>query len=219
MASFDHEIAAGALQGRCIIGVDEVGRGPWAGPLVAAAVWLDIAAVPADIAVELRDSKTLSAAARARALTAVTPYARIALGRAEVAEIDAINILQASLRTMRRAVVALNSALAKEGKVAELALIDGNRLPADLPCAGTTIVKGDFHSRSIAAASIAAKCARDAEMTALDQRFPGYGWARNAGYGTAQHRAAIAEIGITAHHRRSFRPIRNYLETRGTTTG
>jgi ribonuclease HII len=218
MASFELEQAAGAMAGRCIIGVDEVGRGPWAGPVVAAAAWLDIAALPAPIADRLNDSKTLSAVARQQILHAVTPYAEIALGRAEVAEIDAVNILQASLRAMSRAVTALSVMLAEQGKIPDLALVDGNRLPADLPCPGQAVVKGDAHSRSIAAASIAAKCARDAEMALLDQRYPGYGWARNVGYGTTQHRAAISEIGITVHHRRSFRPILAFLQSADNTT-
>lgn len=218
MASFELEYAAGAMTGRCVIGVDEVGRGPWAGPVVAAAACLDIAVLPPNIAARLQDSKTLSTTARQDVLKAVTPYVQIALGRAEVAEIDAVNILQASLLAMSRAVSALSVLLAAHGKTPDLALIDGNRLPDPLPCPGQAVIKGDLQSHSIAAASIAAKCARDAEMVQLDQRHPGYGWDRNAGYGTAEHRAAIAKKGITEHHRRSFRPIRAFLHSPENTT-
>ena len=98
------------------------------------------------------------------------------------------------------------------------ALVDGNRLPEDLPCPGQAVVKGDVLSHSIAAAAITAKCARDSEMARLDALHPGYGWARNAGYGTAEHRAGLARLGVTRHHRRSFRPIRALL-TENTTTG
>ena len=214
-ASFDLERAAGAERGRLVVGVDEVGRGPWAGPVVAAAAWLDMARLPADMAAGLRDSKTLSAAARTAAREVVADYGRVALGQASVAEIDRLNILRASLLAMARAVTALAVQLPRPP---DWVLVDGNRLPDDLPCPGQAVIKGDQLSHSIAAAAIAAKCARDAEMARLDTLHPGYGWARNAGYGTAEHRAGLARLGVTPHHRRSFRPIRALLAG-ATTTG
>ena len=172
-------------------------------------------ALAADMAAGLRDSKTLSAAARTAAREVVADYGRVALGQASVAEIDRLNILRASLLAMARAVTALAAQLPRPP---DWVLVDGNRLPDDLPCPGQAVIKGDQLSHSIAAAAIAAKCARDAEMARLDTLHPGYGWARNAGYGTAEHRAGLARLGVTPHHRRSFRPIRALLAG-ATTTG
>lgn len=178
-----------------VCGIDEVGRGPWAGPVVAAAVILDPARVPEGLA----DSKKLSAARR-RALDAMLRSdAEIGIGTASVEEIDRLNVLAASMLAMVRALEALPRRPAH-------ALVDGNRLP-DLPCPGTPIVGGDGLCASIAAASIVAKVARDALMAELGAQHPGYGWERNAGYGTAEHQGALARLGVTAHHRRSFRPI------------
>ncbi len=196
MPDFSLEMEAGHDP---VAGIDEAGRGPWAGPVVAAAVILDRRALAPELAAAIDDSKKLSAARREALLEALAPCARIGVGAASVAEIDAINILQATLLAMRRAVAAL-------GQPPGLALIDGNRAPA-LPCPAQTVVKGDSRSLSIAAASIAAKVTRDRLMVLLARRHPGFGWERNAGYGTAQHRAALAELGVTAHHRRSFKPI------------
>lgn len=201
------ERAAGALDGALVVGVDEVGRGPWAGPVVAAAAVLDLTALPPGAAALIADSKALSASRRAAAEAAFTPHARLALGRAEVAEIDALNILQASLLAMRRAVETLLPALPR---TPDMILVDGNRLP-DWPFAARAVVRGDASCLSIAAAAIAAKRARDAEMTVLAARFPGYGWETNAGYGTAEHQAALRRLGPTEHHRRSFAPIRLLL--------
>jgi ribonuclease HII len=128
-----------------------------------------------------------------------------ALGRAEVAEIDRLNILHAAMLAMTRAVAALPHAPAH-------ALIDGNRVPDGLPCPGQAVVDGDARSLSIAAASILAKVARDREMAELDARHPGYGWAANAGYGTQQHRDALLRLGVTEHHRRSFKPVQEALK-------
>lgn len=203
------ERAAGALSGALVIGVDEVGRGPWAGPVVAGAAALDLAAMPPAVFALIADSKALSARRRAAALAEFAPYATVALGRAEVAEIDALNILHASMLAMRRAVEAL---LAGLGRTPALVLVDGNRLP-DWSYPSRSIVKGDACCVSIAAAAIAAKIARDAEMAVLADGHPGYGWERNAGYGTAEHQAALIRLGPTIHHRRSFAPVRGVLDS------
>ncbi|NQW10726.1 MAG: ribonuclease HII [Alphaproteobacteria bacterium] len=210
------ELDAGATRGALVIGVDEVGRGPLAGPVVAGAAVLDLARLPEAIAAGIADSKALSPARRAAVLVAVGPYATLALGRAEVAEIDALNILNASLLAMHRAVDALLAQL-DVGPPA-LVLVDGNRLP-DWPYAARAVVKGDARCLSIAVAAIAAKQARDAEMAGLAVRYSDYGWERNAGYGTAEHRAALIAHGVTPHHRRSFAPVRVARHNRGTGGG
>ncbi len=186
--------------GGVVVGIDEVGRGPLAGPVIACAVILDQNHLPARLLETLDDSKKLSAKLRRELQEILISCAVIGLGRAEVHEIDQINILNATLLAMSRAYDAL-------GKRADLALVDGNRAPK-LPCAVQTVVKGDGISLSIAAASVVAKVARDAEMTQLAQLFPGYGWERNAGYGTADHMAALQRLGPTPHHRKSFAPVR-----------
>ena len=183
-----------------VCGVDEAGRGPWAGPVVAAAVILDPARIPDGI----DDSKRLTGARREALLADLTRYAIIGIGRAEVAEIDALNILQASHLAMRRAILALRLRPA-------MALIDGNRAPSGLECPCRTVVGGDARCLSIAAASIVAKVTRDRIMVALSQQFPGYGWASNMGYGTKAHSDGLARLGVTPHHRRSFKPIHKIL--------
>ncbi|WP_316013453.1 ribonuclease HII [Roseobacter sp. HKCCA0434] len=182
-----------------VCGVDEVGRGPWAGPVVTAAVILG-----PDAPAGLRDSKTLSAAQRLRLYDAILDSCDVAIGRAEVEEIDEVNILQASLIAMGRAVTGLRRRPA-------IALVDGNRPPPGLACRVETVVKGDTRSLSIAAASIVAKVTRDHEMVALSQQFPGYSWETNMGYGTKAHREGLASYGVTPHHRRSFRPVHKIL--------
>ena len=181
-----------------IAGVDEAGRGPLAGPVVVAAVILD----PARPIDGLNDSKKLSKATRDR----LAPVIRAqALGfRIELvsrAEIDQHNILQATLRGMARALSALLPA-------PELALIDGNKLPSGLPCAARAIVQGDALEPAISAASILAKVERDRLMVAMDERFPGYGFARHKGYPTTDHLAALTRLGPCDEHRRSFAPVR-----------
>lgn len=182
-----------------IAGIDEAGRGPLAGPVFAAAVILP----PAPIA-GIADSKQLPAARRS-ALAAIIQERAIgwAIGRAEVEEIDRLNILQASLLAMQRAVAALVP-------TADLALVDGRDRPV-LPCRVQAIVRGDVSVKAISAASILAKVARDAEMVALDQRYPGYGLVRHKGYGTPEHLAALRRLGPTPIHRCSFRPVRALL--------
>ena len=210
MPTADLERAAGAFDAATVVGVDEVGRGPLAGPVVTGAAWIDLARMPPEVAALIADSKTLTAERRAAALAAAQPYAVIALGRAEVEEIDEINILAAALTAMARAVDALVALL---GRPSDMVLVDGNRLPS-WSRRSQAVVKGDCRSLSIALAAIAAKQARDAEMADLAQHHPGYGWERNAGYGTAEHRAGLATLGATAHHRRSFAPVREVLEAR-----
>jgi len=205
------EREAGAAGGATIFGVDEVGRGPLAGPVVAGAAWVDLARLPDTAAALVADSKALSAERRAAALAAAGPFCAIALGRAEVTEIDALNILRAALLAMTRAVDVLVETL---GRRPDLVLVDGNRLP-DWRRRARAVVKGDSRSLSIALAAIAAKQARDAEMAALAHVHPGYGWERNAGYGTAEHKAALARLGPTPHHRRSFAPVRAAIEAAG----
>ncbi len=140
--------------------------------------------------------------------------AAFGLGAAGVAEIDDVNILQATLRAMARAAADLTAGLAaRGGRAPEAALVDGNRLP-ELPCPAEAVVGGDGLSLSIAAASILAKVTRDRHMAALAQDHPGYGWERNRGYGTAEHRAALERLGVTTEHRRSFRPVREVLNIR-----
>jgi ribonuclease HII len=195
MISFDFEDRHAGL----VAGVDEAGRGPWAGPVVAAAVILDRAQLPPG----LNDSKKLSEAARERLFDPIMASSRHGIGMASVAEIDSLNIRWATMLAMERAVAALGVA---PGHV----LVDGNRLPR-WGHAATAIIKGDALSLSIAAASILAKVTRDRLMQQLDAECPGYGWARNKGYGTADHARALATLGVTAHHRRSYAPIRKYL--------
>lgn len=200
---FARETAAGATRGRLVVGIDEVGRGPWAGPVLACAVALDPGALPDGLLARLADSKALSHAVRVELARALQTHATVAFGRAEVAEIDTWNILQASHMAMARAVAALP-------RVPDHALVDGNRAPA-LPCSCDTVVGGDAAVVSIAAASIAAKVARDLEMEQLARAHPGYGWERNRGYGTAEHKRGLAELGATPQHRRSFKPVQAVL--------
>ncbi len=210
MASFEIEAELIATAGGpfAIAGVDEVGRGPWAGPVTACAVVLDPAGIPKG----LNDSKTLSAAKREFLCQQILECADVSLAHASVAEIDQINILQATMLAMRRAVSGL-------ALVPQFALIDGNRIPEDLPCDARAIVKGDGRSASIAAASIVAKVTRDALMAELATDFPGYGWETNSGYGTKLHQLGLQNLGVTAHHRRSFKPIHNILCQHNSTSG
>ena len=183
-----------------VAGVDEVGRGPLAGPVVAAAVILD----PYHLPPGLNDSKKVSAKNRALLAKELPRIATVSIAEASVEEIDALNIRQATFLAMRRAVEGL--AIAPDAL-----LIDGRDIPQGLPCQAEAIVKGDGRALSIAAASIVAKEARDKMMRQLDAKFPGYGWAQNAGYPTKAHRNALLSLGVTPHHRRSFKPVHNIL--------
>jgi ribonuclease HII len=183
-----------------IAGVDEAGRGPLAGPVVAAAVVLDRAIVPEG----LNDSKALTAKKRTELLELILADADVGVGLASVEEIDEINILRASHLAMNRAIAKLDIA-------PDHVLIDGNLVPRDMTLSASPIVKGDSLSLSIAAASIVAKTRRDAIMWDLAQQYPGYGWERNQGYPTKCHKEALRNLGVTPHHRRSFKPVHNIL--------
>jgi ribonuclease HII len=197
------DLALEAEDGGVVCGVDEAGRGPLAGPVVAAAVVLDLDHMPKTLRREIDDSKVLSAEQRQECYAALRRCAVIGVGAASVREIDRINILRASLLAMRRAVLAL-------GFRPDLALVDGNQKPP-LTCPLATVVGGDAKSLSIAAASIIAKVTRDAIMADLARRHDGYGWEHNAGYSTPDHRAAILSLGLTPHHRRSFGLVKAML--------
>ena len=206
-----------AIERRCegvVCGVDEAGRGPLAGPVVAAAVIIDRRRFRGELRRVLDDSKALSRDLRESCHAALCGSARngavtIGVGAASVAEIDRINILRASLLAMRRAVAALAATVTGGTAlmVPDLALVDGNIAPT-LPCPVKTVVKGDALSFSIAAASVVAKVTRDRIMRDLAQRYPGYGWETNVGYSTAEHFDGIRRLGVTPHHRRSFEPVR-----------
>lgn len=193
---FSYETAIG---GR-VAGIDEAGRGPWAGPVVAAAVILDLRNCPDRI----NDSKKLSARVRTELFEAIRETGSISVGMASVEEIDALNIRNATHLAMLRAANGL-------WPQPEALLIDGREIPDGLPCKAQAVIKGDARALSIAAASIIAKVTRDRIMTELDAKYPGYGWARNSGYGVPAHRDALIRLGVTPHHRRSFRPIHNML--------
>jgi len=197
---FAFELAAMARGAWRVAGLDEVGRGPLAGPVTAAAVVLDPARIPEG----LNDSKRLSPQRRRLLAGQLAACADISIAHASVEEIDRLNILAASHLAMRRAVTGL-------ARPPDHLLIDGNRPPPGLQCPAETVVKGDARCLSVAAASIVAKVARDALMAALAAECPGYGWERNAGYPTAQHRAALLRLGVTPYHRRSFAPVHKML--------
>lgn len=177
-----------------VCGVDEAGRGPWAGPVVAAAVVLDPDTIPPG----LNDSKKLTEAQRDQLFDPILRSARVGIGVADVERIDRDNILQATFWAMAQAVSQLDGIA--------LALVDGNRAPK-LPCPAETIIGGDARSLSIAAASIIAKVTRDRMMVAHDVTYPVYGFARHKGYGTPQHQQALKAHGPTPLHRKSFAPI------------
>jgi ribonuclease HII len=189
-----------------IAGVDEAGRGPLAGPVVAAAVVLDRRRLPTALAEAIDDSKKLAPARREALFAALASCAAIGVGRAEVDEIDRLNILGAAMLAMARAVAGLSIA-------PDVALVDGNR-PPRLGCRVCCRIGGDRSSLSIAAASIVAKVSRDRIMAELARSHPGYGWERNAGYGTAEHLAALIRLGPTPHHRAGFRPVREMLTSK-----
>ncbi len=197
---FTREDAALARGATCIVGLDEVGRGPLCGPVTAAAVRLFPGRIPAG----LNDSKKLTAAARERLYDEILASAECAIAHASVAEIDELNILRASHLAMCRAAAALPTPPCH-------ALIDGNMIPRDFGWPAEAVIGGDALCLSIAAASILAKVARDRIMVGLAQQHPGYGWERNCGYPTKQHLEALLNLGVTPHHRRSFKPVHNIL--------
>ncbi len=205
LPNLQHEQAAHERGFQRIVGLDEAGRGPWAGPVVAAAAWIDPNASLEGALSGLNDSKKLSISKREAIFAAMeeSPSVIFAVASASVEEIDRLNILAASFLAMQRALSTLPFQV-------DYALVDGNRMP-DLPCPGETLVKGDARSLSIAAASIAAKVTRDKEMARLAERFPTYGWERNQGYGTKIHREALLSAGPSPHHRRSFKPVASFF--------
>ena len=194
-ASFELEEVSLRLHGGPICGVDEAGRGPWAGPVVAAAVVLD----PANIPVGIEDSKILDADAREWLYPRILASSQVGVGIADVHRIDRDNILHATMWAMKQAVAGL-------AVLPRLALIDGNRSPL-LKCEARAIIKGDAKCLSIAAASIIAKVTRDRIMISLGMELPGYGFERHKGYGTPEHIGALARLGVTSYHRRSFKPV------------
>ena len=198
-ATFELEGIELKLAGGPVAGVDEAGRGPWAGPVVAAAVILDPARIPAGI----DDSKALEPEDREAIYARLIAVAEIGVGIADVRRIDRDNILNATMWAMAQAMRKLQSK-------PRLALIDGNRAP-DLRCQTRTVVGGDAKCLSIAAASIIAKVTRDRLMVALGLELPHYGFERHKGYGTPEHQTAIGRHGVTPHHRRSFRPVQMAL--------
>ena len=185
---------------KAIAGVDEVGRGCIAGPVTAAAVILNPQKIPSG----LNDSKKLNLKNREKIFQSIQDTCAFCVAHSSVEEIDQINILQASLLSMKRAIFGLRIK-------PDFVLIDGNKNPEGLEINFETIIKGDSKSLSIAAASIVAKITRDRIMSRLDKEFPGYNWSQNAGYPTKMHKSAILDIGITPYHRRSFKPVYNIL--------
>jgi ribonuclease HII len=203
MPTFRYEISLGRKSGAVICGVDEAGRGPLAGPVVACAAILPLEGISTRLLGALDDSKRLTPEVREAIAIKLRVKAIWALGEASVEEIDRFNILRATFMAMRRA-------FEKLPLQPEHALVDGNMKPG-LPVPETTVVEGDHLCYSIAAASILAKVARDKMMRELHLEHPIYGWEHNVGYGTAEHRAAIEAHGLTPHHRVSFRPVYEQL--------
>ncbi len=201
MVDFGREQALLAQGISPVCGIDEAGRGPLVGPVVAACVVLD----PHDVPDGLDDSKKLRAAARARLAAEIRQRARVGIGQASATEIDALNIHHATLLAMRRAFEAL------PGETPVFALVDGRFTPA-LPCAAEAVVKGDATVRSIAAASIVAKVARDALLEELEAMYPGYGFAQHKGYPTKAHLEALRRLGPCPEHRRSYKPVAACLQ-------
>ena len=194
-ATFELEANELQLGNGPVAGVDEAGRGPWAGPVVAAAVILDSQHIPLSIA----DSKVLLPEEREAIFPRIMALAHVGVGIADIGRIDRDNILNATMWAMAQAVAALDVK-------PRLVLIDGNRAPK-LPMEARTIVKGDARCLSIAAASIIAKVTRDRLMVELGRAFPHYGFERHKGYGTPEHQEALNRHGVTDHHRRSFKPV------------
>ena len=207
MPDFSLEESLGLSTRAVILGVDEVGRGPLAGPVTAAAVFVDRQKITLDLLTKIDDSKKIPPKQRATISKQIEGIAIIGIGWASSSEIDQLNILEATMLAMQRAIFSLRKQIILDP---DYILIDGNKVPRlDFP--SKAIVRGDEKSISIAAASIVAKSKRDAFMTSLSKLYPYYGWEKNAGYGTREHLAAIEREGITVHHRRSFKPIANYL--------
>ncbi len=187
-----------------VCGLDEVGRGPLAGPVVAACVIIPEAVRVMDFVPHIRDSKTLGKKMLSSLYDEITAHCEWSVVELPPKEIDKINIFQASLKAMRESLLQL--------RCPSMALVDGKYIPTDMPCSAQAVIKGDGKSVSIAAASIIAKVTRDRIMQNLHKQHPHYGWNTNVGYPSKQHRDAINAHGITVHHRRSFAPVKNFLE-------
>lgn len=195
-----------SVRGHFVVGVDEAGRGPWAGPVAAAAVILDMRHVPPGIG----DSKKLTPKIRAALFDRLCGRAQVSLTFAAAKRIDLMNIRAATLWAMRRAVLGLGAKALAEAKAV---LIDGRDVPDALGCEACAIVGGDSREPAIAAASIIAKVARDRAMQRMAHLYPGYGFERHKGYGTEFHAAALCRLGPCALHRQSFRPVREWRHT------
>jgi ribonuclease HII len=209
MPDLDHERRVNAP----VIGIDEAGRGPWAGPVTVTAIWLCPSAydmLPADI----DDSKKIKPPRRAALAAALMAPPHLShTVSIEVAQIDQMGILKATFAGMVMVASKLADKMVKAGWGAPVhALVDGNLLPPNMPLPATALIKGDSRSLSIAAASLIAKTSRDQIMQDLALAYPDYGWASNMGYGTKTHQAGLDQFGLTPHHRHSFKPIRRYLE-------
>ena len=196
-----------------VIGIDEAGRGPWAGPVTVTAIWLCPSAydtLPAGI----DDSKKIKPPRRAALAAALmAPPHLFHTVSIEVAQIDQMGILKATFAGMVMVASKLADKMVKAGWGAPVhALVDGNLLPPNMPLPATALIKGDSRSLSIAAASLIAKTSRDQIMQDLALAYPDYGWASNMGYGTKAHQAGLDQFGLTPHHRHSFKPIRRYLD-------
>ncbi|MFP3944697.1 MAG: ribonuclease HII [Alphaproteobacteria bacterium] len=203
----DPDFSIEAALGRSrIAGIDEAGRGPWAGPVVAAAVVFRAGNCPQG----LNDSKLLTAEVRSHLYDEIAACADVGIGMADEEEIARNNLLGATFHAMQRALAALR-------RPPHAAIVDGPHAPA-LPCHAHAVVKGDRRSLSIAAASIVAKVTRDRLMVELAGKFPGYGWERNKGYGSPEHAEGIARLGVSPHHRLSFKPVQALLSQNGTRT-
>lgn len=192
-----------------VVGIDEAGRGPWAGPVVAAAVIIKNHQLAADLTLNLDDSKKISPLKREKLFARLLQeqkagHIQIGIGQASCQEIDEFNILQATFLAMKRA-------LEKIPNQPKLALLDGNQTPTVFPCPCRSIVKGDGRSLSIAAASIVAKVYRDHLMKELAKKYPGYGFEKNSGYGTSLHLQGLKKYGVTPEHRHSYKPIKKFL--------
>lgn len=193
------DLSLEAEYGGIVAGIDEAGRGPWAGPVVASCVVLDINNIPQGI----NDSKKISKVKREKIFNQIKEKANVGIGIASVEEIDEFNILQATMKAMQRAYNSLKIN-------ADMVLVDGNKTPK-FAVPSKSVIKGDSISLSIAAASIIAKVTRDNIMDHLANDFPQYGWDKNSGYGTKTHQEAIFKYGINEHHRKSFKPIAKIL--------
>lgn len=191
-----------------VCGIDEVGRGPLAGPVVAACVVIPKDKRDLDFIADIKDSKKLNAKKRETLFNSITANFPFAISELSPEEIDEHNILQASLLAMKKT----HDELVSKGFVFECALIDGNKIPI-ITSPAIAVVKGDGKSKSIAAASIVAKVYRDRIMHRLSEEYPEYGWARNSGYPTKEHKSALEKHGVTSHHRKSFSPVRIIIES------